>query len=100
MDIKPGKIALSDSAYAGVLILEHIDYDGDTICDDDIDVAGVCTAGPAGGDNCPLDANPQQEDADDDGVGDACDNCPITPNTDQLDTDENGVGDLCPEIGC
>jgi hypothetical protein len=45
-------------------------------------------------------ANPQQEDADGDNVGDVCDNCLITPNTDQLDADENGVGDLCTALGC
>ncbi|CAK8719582.1 hypothetical protein GKODMF_11175 [Candidatus Electrothrix gigas] len=46
-------------------------------------------------DNCPLVANPDQEDMDSDEVGDACDNCPETPNTDQLDTDNDGTGDVC-----
>ncbi len=31
-------------------------------------------------DNCPVDANPNQEDADEDGTGDACDACPDVPN--------------------
>ena len=50
------------------------DSDSDTICDDDIDVTGVCTAGPAGGDNCPLISNTDQRNTDGAGDGgDACD---------------------------
>jgi hypothetical protein len=79
------------------------DADNDGIADDD--------------DNCPLAANPLQEDADADGLGDSCDactdtdgdgfgngfpfdtclvdNCPDTANPGQADTDSNGVGDAC-----
>jgi hypothetical protein len=48
-------------------------------------------------DNCPLIANPGQEDGDADEVGDACDNCAFMTNPDQLDTDGDGAGDACDE---
>ncbi|MFH1723779.1 MAG: thrombospondin type 3 repeat-containing protein, partial [Elusimicrobiota bacterium] len=72
------------------------DTDGDGLCDD--------------ADNCPQAANPGQEDADGNGLGDACndaedadgddyadalDNCPQAHNPGQEDTDGNGLGDAC-----
>jgi len=50
-------------------------------------------------DNCPLTANPSQEDADQDSVGDACDNCPYVVNPDQNDADRDGIGDACCCLG-
>ncbi len=61
-------------------------------------------------DNCPSTANPDQKDADQNNIGDACnefedsdndeyanilDNCPSTANPEQQDTDNNGIGDTC-----
>jgi len=72
----------------------------------DTDEDGVCDDV----DNCPETYNPDQEDTDGDGIGDACDNCtdtdgddvcddvdncPDTYNPDQEDTDGDGVGDAC-----
>ena len=61
-----------------------------------------------GDDNCPHFTNSDQEDAENNGVGDACegdndhdgtndynDNCPFVFNPNQVDTDNDGVGDAC-----
>jgi hypothetical protein len=70
---------------------------------------GFAVAGPERPlDNCSDTPNPEQDDLDGDGTGDACDddddddgrhdeddNCPTVANVDQTDQDGDGVGDDC-----
>jgi hypothetical protein len=58
----------------------------------DTDNDGICGAMT---DNCPDVSNPDQADADSDGVGDACDNCPNDANPQQEDDDSDGLGNVC-----
>lgn len=77
-----------------IIVKEDEDSDGDGIMDSK--------------DNCMFQANPDQADFDNDGIGDLCDddidgdkvkneydNCPYISNSDQKDTDGDGKGDVC-----
>ena len=81
--------------------VDDADFDGDGVLNDgngDGQYANApCTGGATVGcdDNCPGVPNPNQADADGDGVGDACDNCPSVPNPDRFDHDRDGLGDAC-----
>ncbi|MBZ5711599.1 thrombospondin type 3 repeat-containing protein [Nannocystis pusilla] len=95
-----------DTSTTGATTDDTMSTSTEPVDDDDDDDDNV----PDDGDNCPADANAGQEDADGDGMGDACDedddndtipddmdNCPLVPNQDQKDGDGDGVGDVCDE---
>jgi hypothetical protein len=105
--------------YYDPLLFQDCDEDGiPDACDEDtIDIDGDWVDDGEGEghgcDNCSDTYNPNQEDTDDSGIGDACndsmdsdgdewedvyDNCPATPNIDQEDTcppGGNAIGDAC-----
>uniref|UniRef100_A0A3B4ATT5 Uncharacterized protein n=1 Tax=Periophthalmus magnuspinnatus TaxID=409849 RepID=A0A3B4ATT5_9GOBI len=84
------------------------------LCGPDIDIDGfpdeklACPERNCNKDNCLTVPNSGQEDADRDGIGDACDedadgdgilntqdNCVLVPNVDQRNIDEDDFGDAC-----
>ena len=116
-----GLTAVLPSSYAGVPDELCFDIDFNVVpCDSSECVGaevGECRTPDDDGDeipneddNCPLVPNPNQEDTDGNGIGDACqdvdgdeildidDNCPLVSNSNQEDTDGNGIGDACQDV--
>jgi len=90
----------TDDDYVQVVI----DVSDISLCGTDDDQDGV----GSNNDNCPDVFNPDQADANGNGIGDACDpdldgdgvdntsdNCPNTANPDQANHDSDGLGDAC-----
>lgn len=84
--------------------IPSLDSDVDGIIDDGDDSGIIGDAPCTGGktvncdDNCADLYNPDQADADGDGIGDICDNCQYDANINQIDSNGDGVGDACSAV--
>lgn len=68
-----------------------LDQDGlGDVCDEDRDGDGLTNS-----EEEALGTNPDLADSDEDSIGDAADNCPLDANTQQEDLDTDGIGDVC-----
>jgi hypothetical protein len=87
-----GELGIPATAFANPVFVDvngNAEYDAPLVDSDD---DGFINSE----DNCPLVANPGQEDVlDGDGVGDACDNCPTVSNPVQENNDADSHGDAC-----
>lgn len=104
--LRPSFLWLGNLSYTWWGGGDWTDYEIDSIriTAPDADGDGVADAS----DNCPVAPNPDQANADGDGLGDACDpdddndgvldgadNCPVVANPDQADLDGDGLGNVC-----
>jgi hypothetical protein len=88
---KPGIVPPRHPAHGPWRRLNGQLVEADIRTDTDADLDGL------GGrvDNCPLVANPSQQNSDGDLLGDACDNCPFYATANTTDTDGDGRGNEC-----
>jgi len=103
VNIKVGESGNLSSATDVLTIQPTASYNNPYYVIADVDNDGV----PDIKDNCVFVSNPDQQDLNSNGRGDACDdfdqdgiinaqdNCPNNPNRNQIDSDGDGIGDAC-----